>query len=54
MDGTVLVLAKQDTEVKPDDSQAKRLALIEGIKRKEEVCVWWVGHRVCRGGYRDK
>lgn len=32
-------MAKQDTEVKPDDSQAKRVALIEGIKRKEEVCV---------------
>lgn len=52
MNGTALVLAKQDTEVKPDDSQAKRIALIEGIKRKEEVCVcvWWVGRRVCRGG----
>lgn len=39
------------TEVKPDDSQAKGVILIEGIKRKEEVCVcmWWMEHRVCRG-----
>lgn len=39
MNGTVLLLAKQDTEVKPDDSQAKGITVIEHIKRKEEVCV---------------